>query len=103
MKKSTFEAIYKKAKANKSPIHICIEGLESHGGYSASSIEVCIDPHYVELKEDYIILNNLYYQYKNSYSGSSSEDHSKLQIHTGTSKLNTAWIEYDRIIYGGIN
>ena len=100
MNKSTFKAIYDQAKVKNTPIHLFLNGIESHGCYSSSSVEIVVKPVSITMEENFIIVVGLHTKKEGSYD--KIEHHSKLNIHVGESKLNTAWIEYDQILYGGI-
>ena len=100
MNRSTFKTIYNKAKQKNTPIHLFLNGIESHGCYSSSSVEIVVKPNSISMREEFIIVTDLHTKKENSYD--KIEHHSKLNVHVGESKLNTAWIEYDQILYGGI-
>ena len=95
MKPTTFQAFMENTKSKV--VHIGIRGISGHGGYSAGQIEIVTERKNIEMKDGYIIINKLHYREEHR----TVEDRSKLSIGVGSSKLNTAYIDYEDILYGG--
>lgn len=103
MKKTTFiEGLNSTPALQNKTIFIGLKGIAGHGGYSSGCIQIETKSSDITPLEDSIKIINLRYERRDSFS-SKMESHSKLCIGVGESRLDTAFIDYEDILYLGVD
>ena len=96
MKEEIVDNIIKKAKKDNKKVIIVLDTISGHGGYSEGQTFFSINPNFIELMDNYIIVNNLIYQKKETKM-------SRLTFGVEDGEINTAYIEYETIKLIGLN
>lgn len=88
MQKEVLTQIVKKAKEDNKELYMVLSSTTSHGGYSASSTILKIDPNRVSVILDTLCVRIL---------GTVDLDITRLE-----EKVNELYLPYDQILFGGI-
>ena len=104
MRYEIVQDIIKKAKRDNKKVTIVLDTISGHGGYSEGQTFFSTNPDFIELKDDYIVVNNLFYSHKDlpSFRGQ-EKTKSRLTFGVEDGNINTAYIEYETIKLIGLN
>lgn len=84
----------------KDAVYIGLKGIAGHGGYSAGAIQITLSVKQIFVEDEYVKLTNLHTVKTNHYDR--EEHYSSLSVGVGESKLDTAYIDYEDILYIGV-